>query len=32
MSDIDLLGDLDRIVNLNAEIANCALDLRMTQR
>ena len=31
-SDIDLLGDLDSVIDLNAEIPNGALDLRMAQQ
>jgi hypothetical protein len=28
-SDVDLFGDLNRVINLNAEVANGAFDLRM---
>ena len=31
-SDIDFLGDLDRIIDLDAEISNGALDLRMSEQ
>ena len=31
-SDIDLLGDLYRVIDLDAEIANGALDLRVAQQ
>ena len=31
-SDVDLLGDLDRIVDLDAEVAHRALDLRMSEQ
>ena len=32
ISDLDFLGDLDRIVELDAKISNRAFDLRMTQQ
>jgi len=32
LSDVDLLGDLDRGIDLNAEIANGALDFRMPKQ
>ena len=31
-SDIDLLGDLDGVIDLDAEISNGGFDLRMSQR
>jgi hypothetical protein len=30
VSDLDLLGDLDRVIDLNTEVADRALDLRMS--
>jgi hypothetical protein len=30
VSDVDLLSDLDRIVDLDSEVAHSALDLRMS--
>ena len=32
VSDVDLLGNLDGIVDLDAKVANRALDLRMSER
>ena len=31
-SDVDFLGNLDRVVDLNAEVANGAFDLRMSEQ
>lgn len=31
-SDVDLLGDLDGIIHLDAEVAHRALDLRMSEQ
>jgi len=30
VSDVDLLGDLDRVIDLNTEVADRALDLQMS--
>ena len=30
--DVDLLGDLDGVVDLDAEVSNRALDLRMAEQ
>lgn len=31
-SDVDLLGDLDRVVDLDAKVAHGAFDLRMSEQ
>lgn len=31
-SDINLLGDLDRVIDLDAEVSNGAFDLRMSEQ
>jgi hypothetical protein len=31
-SDVDLLGNLNRVIDLDAEIANGAFDLRMSEQ
>jgi hypothetical protein len=31
-SDVDLLGDLDGVIDLDAEVSDRALDLRMTEQ
>lgn len=31
-SNVDLLSNFDRIVDLNAEVANSAFDLRMSEK
>jgi hypothetical protein len=31
-SDINLFGNRERVVDLNAEIADCALDFRVTEQ
>jgi hypothetical protein len=31
-SQLDLLRDAERVVDLDAEVADCAFELRMTQR